>query len=199
MGVNGWPVDFRYISSRLVRQIVQQDEALRPAWGLRRISILHGVLGFQRREPDRDNEFALCRQATEAVRDLTGVIAQAWSPYIRTQCDLTMGFMTVHMGWKTVSNVEIAVMKAEVNDPKTGKVLVALFGSASNYRGRPASDGLAEIPSDVDGLYGILERTRVSVDPQIDDRELDRDIGHSPESRADTAVSLLRERFKGFR
>lgn len=200
MVVDRWPVDFRYISSRLVYQIVQQDQARRPAWRLRTVSLLHGILGFQRDAPDRDNEFALCRQATEAVRDWTGTISEYRSRYIREQFDLTMGFMTVLMGWETVSNVEIAVMKAEVNDPDAGKVLVALFGSASNYRGRkPVTDGLAEIPSDVDGLYGILERTRESVDPQIGYDELDRDIGHSPDSRADTAVRLLGERFKGFK
>lgn len=199
MGVDRWPVDFRYISSRLVRQIVQQDEATRPTWRLRTISLLQGILGFQRDPPDRDNEFALCRRATEAVRDLTGTILEYGSPYIRAQVDLTMGFMTVHMGWQSASNVEIAVMKAEVNDPDAGKVLVALFGSASNYRGtKPFSDGLAEIPSDVDGLYGILERTRELEDPQIEHYELDRDLGHTPDNRADTAVRLLGERFKGY-
>ncbi len=183
-----------------MRQIVQQDQARRPAWRFRTVSLLHGILGFQRDAPDRDNEFALCRQATEAVRDWTGTISKYGSPYIRAQCDLTMGFVTVHMGWETASNVEIAVMKAEVNDPDIGKVLVALFGSASNYRGRkPVSDGSAEIPSDVDGLYGILERTRESADPRIDNYELDRDLGHSSDSRADTAVSLLNDRFKGFK
>ncbi|WP_035391445.1 DUF7019 family protein [Ferrimicrobium acidiphilum] len=199
MGVDRWPVDFRYISSRLVRQIVQQDQTYRLAWRLRTISLLHGMLGFQRDSPDRDNEFALCREATEAVRDLTGTISEYESSYIRAQVDLTMGFLTVHMGWQTTSNVEIAVMKADVNVPDVGKVLVALFGSASNYRGRrPVSDGSAEIPSDVDGLYGILERTRELADPQIDHYELDRDLGHSPDTRADTAVSLLGQRFKGF-
>ena len=57
------------------------------------------------------------------------------------------------------------------------------------HRGRkPVSYGSAEIPSDVDGLYGILERTRELADPQIDHYELDRDLGHTPDSRADTAV-----------
>ena len=67
------------------------------------------------------------------------------------------------------------------------------------HRGRkPVSYGSAEIPSDVDGLYGILERTRELADPQIDHYELDRDLGHTPDSRADTAVSLLGQRFMGF-
>jgi hypothetical protein len=51
----------------------------------------------------------------------------------------------------THKHVEIAAMKAEVSDAELGKVLVALLGSASNYRGRkPVSDELTEIPSDVD-------------------------------------------------
>jgi hypothetical protein len=149
---------------------------------------------------DRRNEFALCREATEAVRDNTSTITQGWGDYIRAELDLTMGLMTVLMGWADTTHVEIAAMQAEVNDPEAGRVLVALFGSASNYRGRkPTSDGLAEIPSDVDGLYGILDRTREAGDPPIRNDYLDRDIGHSPSSRADTAVRLLGKRFTGFR
>jgi len=194
-------VDFRYISSRLVRQIVQQDEATRSRWRFPvAIPTPWGPLGFQKDRIDRHNEYALCREATEAVRDNTSTITQSWGDYIRAELDLTMGFMTVLMGWADTSHVEIAAMKAEVNHPEAGKVLVALFGSASNYRGRkPISDGLAEIPSDVDGLYGILERTREPKDPKIRYDYLDHDIGHSPNSRADTAIRLLGERFTGFR
>lgn len=192
MGVARWPVEFRYISSRLVRQLVQQDQATRSSWTLRSISVLRGVIGLEREPRDPRNEFALCREATEAVRELTGSISEYWSPYVRAELDLTMGFMTVLKGWAQMSHVEIAAMKAEVDDPDNGKVLVALFGSASNYRGRrPMSDGLAEIPSDIDGLPGILERTRESADPQIDNYMLDRDLGHSPDGRAEMAVTLL--------
>jgi hypothetical protein len=111
-----------------------------------------------------------------------------------------MGFMTVLMGWVDTSRVEIAAMKPAVNDPEPGRVLVALFGSASRYRFRkPASDGFAEFPSDVDGLYGTLERTREPKDPEIRNDYLDRDIGHTPNSHTDTAIRLLGERFTGFR
>ena len=66
-------------------------------------------------------------------------------------------------------------MKAEVSDPEAGKVLVALFGSASNDPGRkPTNDGMAEIPSDVDGLYGILELKMEPKDPKIRYDYLDR-------------------------
>jgi hypothetical protein len=167
MGTDGWPVDFRYISSRLVLQIVQQDEATRSRWRFSGIPTPWGPIGLHKKRLDRDNEFALCREATKAVRDLTGTITQGWREYIRAELDLTMGFMTVLMGWKDSANVEIAAMKAEVDDPESGRVLVALFGSASNYRGRkPVSDGLTEIPSDVDGLYGILDRTREPETPR---------------------------------
>jgi hypothetical protein len=200
MGTDRWPVDFRYISRRLVLQIVQQDQATRSRWRFPAIPTPWGPLGLQKNRIDRRNEFALCRETTEAVRNNTSTIAQSWGEYIRAELDLTMGLMTVLMGWEDASHVEIAAMKAEVNDPEAGRVLVALFGSASNYRGRkPISDGLAEIPSDVDGLYGILDRTREPRDRKISNEYLDRDTGHSPSSRADTAARLLGERFTGFR
>jgi hypothetical protein len=171
---------------------VQQDEATRSRWRFSGIPTPWGLLGLHKERLDRNNEFALCRQATEAVRDLTGTIAQGWADYIQAELDLTMGTLTVLMGWKDASHVEIAAMKAEMIVPEAGRVLVALFGSASNYRGRkPISDQLAEIPSDVDGLYGILDRTREPGDPEIRSDFLDRDIGHSPGSRTDTAVRLL--------
>ena len=200
MVTDRWPVDFRYISSRLVLQIVQQNEATRTRWRFPAIPTPWGPIGFQKSPIDRDNEAALCREATNAVRDNTSTITQGWGDYIRAELDLTMGFMTVLMGWEDTSHVEIAAMKAEVSDPEAGKVLVALFGSASNYRGRkPTNDGMAEIPSDVDGLYGILERTREPKDPEIRYDYLDRDIGHSPNSRADTAIRVLGKRFRGIR
>jgi hypothetical protein len=199
VGTDRWPVDFRYISSRLVLQIAQQDQATRSRWRFRGIPTPWGSLAFQKDEIDLSNNFALVRKATDAVRDNTATIEQGWGDYIRAELDLTMGLMTVLRGWADTSHVEIAVMKAEVQDPEAGRVLVALFGSASNYRSRkPISDGMTEIPSDVDGLYGILERTREPRDPSIANNELDRDIGHSPSSRADTAVRLLGQRFEGF-
>jgi hypothetical protein len=156
-----------------------------------------GLFSFTRDRVDRTNEFALCREATEAVRENTSTISQSWGTYIRAELDLTMGFMSVLMGWKGTNHVEIAAMKADLSDPGAGRVLVALFGSASNYRGRkPIDDGLTEIPSDVDGLYGILERE--PGDPEIQNEFLDRDIGHSPQGRADTVLRLLGDRFRGF-
>jgi hypothetical protein len=116
------------------------------------------------------------------------------------ELDLRMGVMEVLRGWKDSSHVEIAAMKAVLMDLEVGSIFIGLFGSASNYTGlRPGRNEPNEIPSDVDGLYGILERTREPHDPEISDVELDRDLGHSLASRADTAVRQLGDRFRGFR
>lgn len=202
MVVDRWPVDFRYISSRLVRQIVQQDQATRARWRFPiEVPIPWARFSIHREPPDRENEFVLCREATEAVRDLTSTITQGWGPYIRAELDLTMCYMTFLMGWEGRSHVDIAAMKAEVDDPEEGRVLVSLFGSAANYRGRrPESEQSVETPSDADGLYGILDRTREPSHPLISNTYLDDDIRWSPSGRAEEAMRLvLGSRFKGFR
>jgi len=135
------------------------------------------------------------------VSGITSSLGQGWGDYIRAELDLTLGTIDVHQGWKSQLNVTIAAMKAEVADPEFGRVFVALFGSASNYTGRnPVPNELAEVPSDVDGLYGILDRTREFQDPEIENEFLDRDLRYSPSSRTDFAVRLLNgPRYGGFR
>jgi hypothetical protein len=199
VGTNKWQVDFRYISRRLVRQIVDQDTSARTRWRIGGIPTPWGNFGLYREPIDRKNDFALVREATKSVKDLTSTIAQAWGPYIRAELDLTIGIVTVLGGWKDQTHVEIAAMKAEVVDADVGRVFVAMFGSASNYIGRKLiPDELAETPSDIDGLYGILDRTRELEDPEIDDHFLDRDLGYSPNGRTQEAASLLNgPRFRG--
>jgi hypothetical protein len=197
MGTDRSPVDYRYISRRLVSQIVQQDQATRSRWKLTAtISTPVVSLGIHKDPIDFSNELALCGEATEAIRDNTGTIAQP-GDYIKAELDLTMGFVTVFMGWVDITHVPIAAMKAQVDDPESGKVLVALFGSASNYTAmKPTEDGSGGYPSDVDGLYSILDRTQEPGDPEILSERLDRDVGHDRSSRVDTAIRVL-EGFKG--
>lgn len=95
MGTDRWPVDFRYISKRLVRQIVDQDSSTRTRWRVGGIPTPWGNFGLYKEPIDRDNDFALYRQATESVRDLTSTIAQGWGTYIHAELDLTMGTTTV--------------------------------------------------------------------------------------------------------
>lgn len=186
-------VDYRYISKRLVRQIVQQQESTRRSrWKLSGVSMPWASIAFQKDQIDWENDFEFRDKATAAVKDVTRTLSQGWGDYIRAELDMTMGFCRVSMGWKNVSPVEIAVMKAVVDDPESGRIYLGLFGSVSNYRFRKSVvDDLGDIPSDVDGLYGILDRAREEGDPEIEDYFLDRDIGQSPEGRVDTALRLL--------
>jgi hypothetical protein len=62
-----------------------------------------GALGLQKKPLDRGDDFALCREATEAVRDNTGTITQSWSCYGRAELDLTIGSVEVLMGWAHTS------------------------------------------------------------------------------------------------
>lgn len=194
-------MDYRYISKRLVRQIVDQDTAGRSRWRFNGIPTPWGTIGLYREPVDRRNDFVLVREATKVASEYTSTIAQGYGPYIRTELDLTIGILTVLGGWKKQWHVEIAAMKAEVVDVEVGRVFVALFGSASNYLGRkPIQDDLAEVPSDIDGLYGILDRTRELDDPEIEDHFLDRDLGYTPSSRAEIAVQMLNgPTFRGLR
>jgi hypothetical protein len=81
-----------------------------------------------------------------------------------------------------------------------GSVLVGLFGSISNYMWRvPKSEDFGEIPSDVTGLYEILDRTAENGDPTLDAERVEHEVDVIPESRADTVLRLLGDRFKGFR
>lgn len=196
MPTDNWPVDFRYVSKRLVTEIVQQHEA---AQSKRRFTLALTLrlfsLSFSKLDPDYNNTFDLCRRAAEAVKGNAGTL-QYPGLYIRDTLELSTGYMTVLLGWKDQSHVEIAAMSTVCRIPELGSVFVALFGSASNYTGRRVKKHAArEIPSDVDGLYGLLQATREANDPVIADAYLDRDDGHSDDSRIDLAIRLMRDRF----
>jgi hypothetical protein len=195
MGTDNWPVDFRYISKRLVTEIVQQSEAARGPWRLALSLTLKVVsIGLTKRDLDYRNKYLLCLKATEAVRDRTGTLADP-GEYVRTELDIQMGYVTVYRGWQHRTRVRIAAMFAVVPVAGIESVLVALFGSESNYTWkRPADNGDSGIPSDVDGLCGLLDATREPSDPQVTGHFLDWDPGHNDYSRADTVVRLLHDR-----
>jgi hypothetical protein len=199
MATDNWPVSFVYISNRLVTEIVQQHEAMQSPWRASfSLNLKLAALGIRHRDLGYHNKFDLCRRATDAVRDHTGT-PELPGQYVRTKLAITPGLLTVLHGWDDQSHVDIAAMFSEDQIPDVGSVLIALFGSASNYVGRrPRDDGVNEIPSDVDGLYGILDRTREQADPRIAEHFLDRDPGHTSEGRVDIALGLARDRFRGF-
>jgi hypothetical protein len=200
MGVDRWPADFRYISRRLVKEIVQQHEATGPRYTKTWSIPLRAIgLSIVRRDPDYLNLFDLTYRATKAVSKRTGSL-ESPSTYVRAELDIALGYLTVLMGWLDRSHVDIAAMMTIVEVPEAGSVLVGLFGSASNYVWRkPKDDGLGEIPSDVAGLYEILDRTAEDEDPTIDPERVTDEADVIPESRPDTVIRLLSDRFKGFR
>lgn len=197
--------EFVYWSRRLVRDIVHQHESTRTR---RRIAFSLALplalsVNVSREALDHGNDFALVHAATDYVKEVTGPVADLWQwqDYITGDFDLELGVVEVHGGWEASINEDIAVMRSVVPAPGGGNTLVALFGSVTNYRKLSGGEGrLAEIPSDVDGLYGILDRTLEPSDPNISAFFLDREVGHSAESRAEAAEGLLDgARFKAFR
>lgn len=200
MGTDNWPVDFRYVSSRLVKEIVEQSEATRGRWRPRFLLNLRVVsIGLAKGDIDYRNKYLLCRMATDAIRDRTGTLAYP-GEYVRTEIGIRMGYLTVHQGWRERTNVKIAAMLSVVSVGDVGSVLVALFGSASNYMWmRPANNDHNEIPSDVDGLYGLLNAASELSDPQIEEHFLEWDPRHDDRSRADLVVGVLRDQYERFR
>jgi hypothetical protein len=165
VATNNWPTNFRYISRRLAKEIVQQHEAARSRTSRSfTIGAKYIGLAFTRLDPDYLNLFD---RATDAVTDLTGTVAHP-GEYVRAELDITPGLLTVLLGWERAANVDIAAMMTKHEDESAGRVLIALFGSASNYTSRrPRDDGLSDTPSDVAGLYEILDRTSERRDPAL--------------------------------
>jgi len=194
------PSDYRYVSKRLVTEIVQEHEAAGPRTktsyqvGWKALSRTR-----ERRDPDYANPFELARRATENVKESTGTVAYPGT-YVCDEIDIAAGSLTVLLGWEEASHVKIAAMMGRHEDETAGHVLLALFGSMSNYSGRqPEAKVLPEIPSDVASLYVIIDRSSEPRDPSVERYRVEDESEINPRSRADSVIRLLDHRFKGFR
>jgi hypothetical protein len=190
MGTDNWLVDFKYISTRLVTDIVQQHEAATPrhdrstSLGIRGSSV-----SFQKRHPDYDNRFDLALRATEAVANLTGSL-EADGPYVRATLNMHRYITIVHQGWKDSANVEIAILASD-EKKRRRRTFVALVGSVGNYIGHAPSEPLSGWhPSDADGLYEILASSLEPTDELVDPKWLAEDARNDPLSRLDTALAI---------
>lgn len=155
-------------------------------------------IGLTKGDLDYRNKYLLCRKATDAVADRTGTLADP-GEYVRAELDIRLGYLTVHRGWQHRTHVRIAALLTVVPVDGVGSVLVALFGSESNYTWvRPADNDRSEIPSDVDGLYGLLNATSEPIDPRIEEHFLEWDPDHNDYSRADLVVRLIHDRYERF-
>ncbi|MER7246179.1 hypothetical protein [Kribbella sp. NPDC000426] len=195
MVTDNWPVDVKYCSRRLVRQIVQQDAAPRRKW-LKGIGISAGVapagisadLGPS--EADHGNLYDLVRRATAAVSDNTGTLASP-GEYVRTTLDVTWGAIPVHMGWERAQNVRVASFFANAEVAGVGGVFLGLFGSATNFLGIAQDEYRGGwMPSEVEGLYQILDDTSEPGDPEVSTEFIHWDQDLDSESRIHSAVTL---------
>lgn len=194
MVTDNWPVDVKYCSRRLTRQIVSQDEAPRSKW-LRKMGLNLGAkaVGVSAevgpREVDRTNVYDVARRAIDVVSDNTGTLANP-GHYVRATVDLSWGAIPVHMGWDGAHNVRVACFFADVEVPGVGGVFLGLFGSATNFFGvvdEEYSGGWR--PSDAEGMYQILADTAEPEDPAVAAEFLEWDNDVSLESRINSAVT----------
>ena len=129
---------------------------------------------------------------SQATTDNTSSLQQSWGVYIRAELLLSMGSIASHQGFKGTGHFEFAVITSSFDDAELGRVLVALFGSMSNYEHiRPVADEVGEIPSDVAGLYAILDRVLEPSDNEIHKMRIDEEFQFGKHERAEEIVRLL--------
>jgi hypothetical protein len=190
------PFDYLYTSRRLLRDLVQHDQAARPrvqrefTFGFRGLSYRS-----QRRSPDLENLHDLAMRSHELVSDHCGDLDDQWSTYVYAEAPLSRGVFAPLMGWR---GGEVACFKGEAETGSGLQAFIALFGSASNMVGYRAHSGDLGgfTPSDMAGLYAVLDAVREREDPEIglqhrlDDFSLDR--RHVIEESVDFARSGAR-------
>jgi len=143
---DNWPVDFIYISRRIVTEIVQQHEA----GGPERVSMIDvsarlplgpGIrISSSRRPIDYTNYFDLAKRATAAVSDHTGWLASdrtdriPTGPYVRAKMHLQEQKVPMPLtAWEKAHSHPIAVFVGTETFPGVGRVFLGLAGSASNF------------------------------------------------------------------
>lgn len=192
-------MDFRYISKRLSREIVDQHEAALPRGIVSAAVNIRGVsLGLRGREPDYANRFDLARRATIAISDNTGTLENG-GEYIRAELNVVPAYFPVHAGWRRGHNQEIAAFFADSSSSSSGRTFVGLFGSISNFTGRkPEETERGWWPSDVAGLYHILDAAREQSDQRPSAEYLDEDLVSDGASGVVMAMGIFRHMAKRF-
>ena len=177
MTTDNQAVDYRYISRRLTRDIVQQHEAgRRRPLGL--VGITLGPFAFRWRtlSPDYHNQYKVALRATDAVSDNTGSLG-APGAYLRATMQMELDKVAVHIGFEDTASQEVAGYFADQDVPVAGRVFVALLGSIHNLVGWRAADRLLtdRCPSDVDGMYEVLAASLEPQDNTIETEFLERE------------------------
>lgn len=182
------PIDYLYLSGRLLQDLNEQDEAFRrprrrKSFGLSFFGVTANV---ESPAPSQDSLRAIARRSADLVSDQTGTIAQP-SYYVRDELEISHGVFAPHMGWPGGA---VAAYRSTVAT-EHGLMTIALFGSASNVVGhRDSNKGEGYYPSDIMGLYALLDAVREPYDPEINVNFRTDDVAMAPVARAATAVRL---------
>lgn len=189
MLTNRAPFEYLYLSRRLLADLVRNDEAVRPRT---RRTFSFGAFGQRltatRRAPDYDSVQDLAARSLDLVDDHLGGLDRVWETYVHAEVDLYRGVFAPHMGW---DGGEVACFRADLlSVDDRSSVFVALFGSASNltgYRAKPGADH-GFYPSDIAGLYSLLDAIREPGDPETDLDYRLHDQSLDPATRVDEAI-----------
>ncbi len=186
------PFEYRYMSSRLLTHLFQQDEATRTRWRASGgFNAWVANLQVSREELDHTNLHALAARSEQLVSDHTGDLATTGAGfYLRDRLPVRYGVFEPHIGWR---GGRVACYAGETRAADGERVLLALFGSSSNVVGYQDDDlRQGEMPSDITGLYTMLDLAREPSDPEIDlDYRWD-DGQLNDQVRADTAIKFAR-------
>jgi len=190
------PVEYRYLSRRLLREIVQSDWAMRRG-GARSASFRVSVGGLSaevsKSAPDYENLYELAELATVAVSDHSGPLG-AEAPYLCDELDVSIGFVPIFGGWQGTYGAKVACIACDGAIESVGSVFVGLFGSTSNLVGwhEPAEIGPGWWPSDGVGVFGVLAGTREEGDVTIAPRSLQHEADLEPIWVLDLAQRISR-------
>jgi hypothetical protein len=136
-------------------------------------------------EPDSTNLHDLATRSLGEVADFSGPAGNSLH-YIHDDFELRSGVFRALMGW---SGGHVACFSGEKVTADGEHIFVALFGSPSNMIGRKEQkDDFAYYPSDIAGLYGLLDAAREADDPDIDFHYRWEDQSSSTEGRVEAAV-----------
>ena len=183
------PFEYRYLSGRLLAELFQHDQAARSRWKVTGgMSAWLANLHAARSEVDQADLHALAMRSAQLVSDYTGSAANTGAGlYVRDRLNLRHHIFEPHMGWRGGA---VASYSGEATADDGDRVFVSLFGSASNVVGYRDPGGTGFYPSDMTGLYTMLDLAREPSDPEID-FEYRWDDGHlSEDALAHNAIKF---------
>jgi hypothetical protein len=190
---DNWPLKHIYVSRRLSRQII--DKHMAAEQGLvGELTLGTGDVNVKlgSRDVDVENQFALVRAATDAVKNHTGSLKDP-KEYVHDALDMRACSFRVLSGWEQGANKEVAGFCADTWVDDVGLVFVALFGSIYNFLGysKEERETTGWYPSSLDGLYQLLAEMVEPEDSGISPQWLAMDQDLDDDERCRMAATVF--------